>query len=148
SVNYAAKNLGSYRRQFGSRHRRRVRVLDLDPMRRPASAVGAVAMLRHQAFQSELAGLAEQVRPDLPLLEWRHENSVGAACQQAREIGLAHRQRQLAQILAVNHQAIEGVELHLVVALWRECSPSKSDTPSTPEQHRLAVEHERGCAIA
>jgi hypothetical protein len=47
-VNYAAKNLGSYRRQSTSLARiiaRRVRVLDLDPMRRPASSVDAIAML-------------------------------------------------------------------------------------------------------
>ena len=46
-------------------------VLDLDPVPEPAGAIEAVAMLRDQPFETHQAGVAEQVRADLALLEWR-----------------------------------------------------------------------------
>ena len=44
-------------------------VLDLDPPIKPATAIDALAVLRHQPLQSHQAGVAEQVRPDLALFE-------------------------------------------------------------------------------
>ena len=75
-------------------HRRAGRVLDLDPVRRPAGAIWPVPTLRDQPFKPHVAGGAEQVRADLALLEGCDENPIGAARQQPREVGLAHRQRQ------------------------------------------------------
>ncbi len=44
-------------------------VLDLDPVPEPAAAISAVAMLGDHPFQPHQAGVAEQVRADLALLE-------------------------------------------------------------------------------
>jgi hypothetical protein len=49
----------------------------------------AVAPLRDQALQAELAGLAEEVRADLAPLKIAHENAFRPPRQQPREIGLA-----------------------------------------------------------
>ena len=46
-------------------------VLDLDPAIRPAAAVDALAVLGNHTLQSRQAGVPEQVRADLALLEWR-----------------------------------------------------------------------------
>ncbi len=50
-----------------------------------AGAIGAVAVLRDQAFKAHQAGMAEQVRADLALLEIGQEDSVDAARQQPRQ---------------------------------------------------------------
>jgi hypothetical protein len=44
-------------------------------------------------------------------------DAVDPAGQDPRQIGLAQRQRQPAQIVAVGGQAVEGIELHLAIAL-------------------------------
>jgi hypothetical protein len=54
-------------------------VLDLDPMLGPAALVRAVAMLRYQALEPELACLAKQVRFDLALLKWAQEDPIRPA---------------------------------------------------------------------
>ena len=51
-------------------------------------------MLGDQPLQPHQAGVAEQVRTDLALLERRQVDAVNAARQQPRQVGLAHRQRQ------------------------------------------------------
>jgi len=61
-----------------------------------------------QALKPELTRLAKQVRPDLALLERRHEDAVRPARQEPREVRLANRQRQPAQIVAVERQDVEG----------------------------------------
>jgi hypothetical protein len=43
----------------------------------------------------------------------------GRAREQPRQIGLAHRERQVPQILTIEREAIEGVKLHLLVVLAR-----------------------------
>jgi hypothetical protein len=48
-------------------------------------------MLGHQAFQPHAARSTEQVRSDLALFEVTQENPIGPACEQAGNIGLAHR---------------------------------------------------------
>jgi len=45
------------------------RVLHLNPAWGPAAAIGVIAALRDQAFQSHIAGGLEQVWPDLALFE-------------------------------------------------------------------------------
>jgi hypothetical protein len=46
-------------------------VLDLDPVTESTAAVGALAMLGDHALKAHQAGMPEQVRADLSLLEWR-----------------------------------------------------------------------------
>jgi len=57
-------------------------VLHLDPVRRPASLIGSVAVFRDKALQPKLASLAEQVRPDLSLQKGAEENSFRPAGQE------------------------------------------------------------------
>ena len=79
--------------------------------------VGAVAAFRNQPLKAYLAGRAEEIRPDLAALEPIDENPLQPACQQPFEVGLAHRQRQLAQIVTASGQDVESAELDLVVML-------------------------------
>ena len=70
-------------------------VLDLDPVRRPAGAVGAIPALRHQALQPHVAGRPKQIRADLALLEGRDEYAVRTAGEQPGQVGLAQAKGQL-----------------------------------------------------
>jgi hypothetical protein len=56
--------------------RRMAPVLHLDPAIEPAAPVGAVTVLRHQTLQPQLAGMPEQIRPDLALFERRDVDAV------------------------------------------------------------------------
>jgi hypothetical protein len=76
-------------------------VFDLDPVLLTTAAVWSIAMLRNQAFKSELACFAKKVRPDLSLLELAEECPIRPPSQQAGQIGLAHRERQVAEIVTV-----------------------------------------------
>jgi hypothetical protein len=51
-------------------------ILHLYPTIEPAAAVGAVTVLTDQPFEAELAGMTEQIRPDLALLERRDVDAV------------------------------------------------------------------------
>ena len=62
--------------------RRMAPVLDLDPAIEPAAAVRAVAMFRDQPLQPHQAGVPEQVRPNLALLERRQVNPVDTPRQE------------------------------------------------------------------
>jgi hypothetical protein len=64
-------------------------------------------VLRYHAIESELAGVAEQVRSDPALVEGRDEDAVGAARQQPCKVGLAHGQRQRAEVVAVERQRVD-----------------------------------------
>ena len=98
-------------------HRRVRPVLDLDPVFRASRAVGPIGSLGDDPLEPELAGLAEEVGTDLAAFEIGNEDALRPARQQPREVGLAHRERQLAQVVAVESQAVEGVELHLMIVL-------------------------------
>src|SRR5260221_361589 len=50
-------------------------VFHFDPIRRPAGAIGPIAALRNQALQTEVAGGAKEVGPNLALLEIGDENA-------------------------------------------------------------------------
>ena len=65
-------------------------------------------MLGDQAFEPRQAGVPEQVRTDFALLEWCQVNAVDPPRQKPRQIGLAHRQRQLAQRRATVPQNRDG----------------------------------------
>jgi hypothetical protein len=69
------------------------------------------------ASKPSLLGPMSHAGPIAPALEWVHEDAVGSAAQQPFEIGLAHRERQVAEIVTVNGEHIEGAELHLVAML-------------------------------
>jgi hypothetical protein len=58
--------------------------------------------------------------------------------QQPGEIVLAKVQRQLAKIVALERQDVESVELDLIV-MPAGVSPLKSEMPSTPSRHCLAI---------
>jgi hypothetical protein len=60
-------------------------------------------------LRAHQAGVAEQVRADLALLEIAQEDAVDAPRQKTRQACLAHRQRKLAEVLAVAQQDVEGV---------------------------------------
>ena len=74
-------------------------VLDLHPMLRRACLIRTVAALRHQSLQSHPARRREEIRTDLATLERIDENTLRPARKQPFKIGLAHRQRELAQII-------------------------------------------------
>ena len=60
------------------------------------------------------AGVAEQVRADLALLI-AQEYAVNPPRQQPGQVGLAHRQRQLAETAVAAD--VEGIELYFVIVL-------------------------------
>jgi hypothetical protein len=71
--------------------------------------------------------VAEQVRANLALLEVAQEDTVHTPRQQPWEAGLAHRQRQAAEILAIAHQDVEGVELDRGTSRTKEELRLRSD---------------------
>jgi hypothetical protein len=79
----------------------------------------------------------ERVGADLALLEWRDKDAVRPARQQAREIGLVHRQ---VKHVAVERPNVDGVELHFVIGLAGMERVEIGDAIYT--EHRLAVDHE------
>jgi hypothetical protein len=94
-------------------------VLDFDPVGRAAGAIGPVRTLGDQILEPELARLAEKVRSYLATLELRYEDTIRSTREQAGEIGLAHRERQLTNILPAKCEDVEGTELHFSVVLAR-----------------------------
>lgn len=109
--------LASIERVLDQPHRWVFRVLDLQPVRRRAGAIGAVPMFGNQPLEPEFASLAEQIRADFALLEGGDEDPIGATRQQPGEAGFAQAQWQLAQIITVEREAIERVKLNLGVVL-------------------------------
>jgi hypothetical protein len=87
------------------------------PIRRCAGAIGAVTVFRHQTFKPEFAGFPKQLWSDLALLKVRYEDAIRTAGQQPGKVVLAHGERQLTQIVTVEHQGIESVKLHFIVVL-------------------------------
>jgi len=59
-------------------------VFDLDPVVASAWPVDALTMLGDQALKPHPAGSLEQLRPDLALREWRHEDSLGSPAERLR----------------------------------------------------------------
>ena len=87
--------------------------------------------------------MPEQVRADLTLLEVEQEDALDAARQQPGEAGLAHRQRQPPEILAVADQDIEGVEFDLMIVL-PAVQPVEIRSAIDAEQHCLAIDRGAG----
>jgi hypothetical protein len=76
-----------------------------------------VAPFRDQTLQTHPAGRPQQFRADLTLFEWGDEDTLGATGQEARQIGLAHRERKLPHVIAVAGQHVEGVKPNFLVML-------------------------------
>ena len=91
--------------------------------------------------------MPKQVRADLALLEVGKEDAVDTARQQPCQVGLSHRERQPADVLAIADEDVEGVELHLGVMLAAvqavEIGPAVD-----AGQHGLAIDHELAVAVA
>jgi len=104
-------------------------------------------VLRHQPLQPHQAGVPAQVRANLTLFEWRQVNAVNPPRQQLGQVGLAHRQRQLADIFAVAHHHVEGVELDLTSVL-AAVQAVEVGAAVDAQRHRFAVDHERTIAVA
>ena len=66
--------------------------------------------------------------------------------QQTGQVGLAHGQRQLPQIVTIKRENIEGVQLHFVV-MPAGMQPIEIGDAIDSEQDRLAVDHERGLPV-
>jgi hypothetical protein len=75
------------------------------------------------------------------LFKLADEDAIRAAPQQPLQIGLAHRQWQSAQIVAVHRQHIEGTELNLFVVLAGKQRVEIGD-PVNSEDHGLAIDYE------
>ena len=97
--------------------------------------------MRARDLQSHQARVAEQIRPDLALFEWRQMDAVDPPRQQPGQIGLAHAEGKLAKILAVAHQHIERLELDLGIVPAR-VQPVEVRAAVDAQQHRLAVNDE------
>src|SRR5262245_57769531 len=80
-----------------------------------AGAVRPVLVLGDKSLQAHQAGVPKKVRADLALFEIGQEDAVDASGKQPRQVSLSHAQRQLADVLAISDQNVEGVELHFVV---------------------------------
>ena len=76
-------------------------------------------MLRDQPLKPHPAGSLEQVGADLALLEGRHENALGPARGGAAPDLSCAGAAAAGKIVAAERQAVEGIELDLVVVLAR-----------------------------
>ena len=122
-------------------------VLDLDPVPELAAAVSALTVLGNHTLPIPSGSMPEQVWTDLALFEVREEDAVDAARQQPRQACLAHRQRQFAEILAVAHQNVEGVEPHLGIMPAR-VQAVEVRAAIDAQQHGFAIKDERTVAVA
>jgi hypothetical protein len=85
-------------------------------------------------------------RSGLALFKGSQEDASRPARQQPGQVGLAHRERQLAQVVAVQRKTVEGVELDLTVMLPGMQTIEVGNSVD-PKQHRLAIDDERAGAV-
>src|SRR5262249_3932209 len=90
-------------------HRRRIRVLELEPVLRPAGAVARAEPLRHDALEAHLAGVPEYALAIVGEVLVQTQPRK-APTQQARERRLARLQRLGPQVLAIQLKEVEGVK--------------------------------------
>src|SRR5262249_29245571 len=95
-------------------HRRRRRVLHLEPIRRAPRAIRRVLPLRHDAFESHLAGMGEDGRAVAfqMLVEAQAKASFG---QRTSKRGLADLKWIAPEIVAVQFNEVEGVQERAVI---------------------------------
>jgi len=65
-------------------------VLHFDPTVETTGTIGAVTVFRNQSLQLHQAGMPEQVRTDLALLERGKVDAIDASGQQPSQVSLAH----------------------------------------------------------
>ena len=127
----------------GAHHRRRRRVLQLDPVRTPPGAINPVPVFGDDAFQTHPAGLFEHVRADLaspsryPFNLWcRGASPIASPGPGAQRFG--------PDVLAANLQQVEGDEFHLGIMFARvklvEVRPTVVVEPD-----RLVIDDEGCC---
>jgi hypothetical protein len=107
-------------------HRRRFRVLELEPVLRTTGAVARPEPLRHDAFEAHLAGVPEYALAIVGEVLVQTQPRK-APTQQARERRLACLQRLAPQVLAIELEEVEGVEEDM---LARRLAPRCSNTAS------------------
>jgi hypothetical protein len=105
-------------------------IADLDPGAARAGPIGAVDPLRHDALGAKLARMGEHSRPILGDVFVQQDASLGIA-QQARQRSLPVQEWDIAQILAIMLDQVEGVEDCGSSGLTRDNS-SNRDKPSGP----------------
>src|SRR5215831_15360976 len=109
-------------------HRRRIRVLEFQPILRPIGAVARPEPLRHDAFESHLAGVPEYALAVVGEVLVQTQPRK-APTQEARERRLARLQRFAPQVLAIQFEEVEGVKEDM---LARRLAPQ-------PLEHREPV---------
>src|SRR5215471_16403830 len=96
-------------------HRRCIRVLHFEPVRRAAGTVGRILPLRDNAFEAKLAGAGEDGRA--VALGMLIEPNAGAGLGHDRcKRGLADLKRITPQIVAVLLNQVEGIEEYALVS--------------------------------
>src|SRR5262249_49589146 len=96
-------------------HSRCIRVLHFEPIRRAAGTVDGILPLRHDAFETELAGMGEDARA--VAFDMLVEPDAGASLgQHARKRGLADLKRIAPQVVAIQLDQVEGVEEYALVS--------------------------------
>ena len=85
--------------------------------------------------------MPEEVRPDLARLDRCGVDAFAAVAQQSGKVGLAEREREAAEVVAVSGEHVEGVELHLVIAP-AAVQGVEIGVAADAEHRSLAVEHE------
>src|SRR4051812_36229211 len=91
--------------------------------------------------------MPKQVRPDLTLFEVGKKDAIHAPCQQPGEVGLAHAERQLPDVLAITDQTVESIKLHFVIVLSAVQAVEVGDAVNA-EQYSFAVDHKRVVSIS
>src|SRR5215813_10894219 len=119
-------------------HRKRIRVLELQPILRPAGAVARAEPLRHDAFEAHLASVpkyALAIVGEVPVQTQPRK----APTQQARERRLARLQRLAPEVFAVQLKEVEGVEEDML-ARWLAPQPFEHREPVLIAGDRLAID--------
>ncbi len=123
--------------------------LGLLPGARAAAGVRAVDALGHQALQPLRAGLLEDgvaLPLDVVAVPHRVVQAVAAAPEQPLQPALAFGERQLAQVLAVVEQEVEGDVGDVVRAPFPECALQGAEVAHAAlvEDHRFTVQPRPG----
>jgi len=116
-------------------------VLHFDPTVETTGTIGAVTVFRNQSLQLHQAGMPEQVRTDLALLERGKVDAIDASGQQPSQVSLAHHQRQPVQILAVAHREFFP-ELALSVSIGTSGDQART---SGEVAHGRAIRRQSSC---
>jgi len=110
-------------------------------MQRPAAAIGSIAALWDQAFQSVTQAARNSSGPTGADLERVDKYAVGTASEKAVRVGLPHWKRQIPDILTVDRQYIEGAELDLAV-LFAGMQRIEIGDAVDAQDHGLAIDDE------